>query len=98
MRTMRVIEIFKENSVQFSVIVSDGQEMSREGIDDEDKFLEESESFLKDRYGERVSVTHREIVAIEYNGSAFFTLQSNTEGIMENIAEEFGLEIKQPQK
>ncbi len=92
--TLRVIEISKQGHYTY-VVVSDGKESERNSFEENNAFREESEKFLKEKYGEYLSISNSIIDHQgETVGNAWVSVTPKSDGIIEMIAEEYGLEIE----
>jgi hypothetical protein len=92
--TLRVIQISKQGTHTY-VIVSDDKELERSSFEENDAFRKESEDFIKEKYGEYLSVStcFLDHVGDTY-GSAWVKVDPITPGILETIAEKYSLEIE----
>ncbi len=92
--SLQVIKVAEETKPVFSIMVSDGQEAFRTETNEHEAFLENVRSFIEKKYDDHVDIVSLEIIELENNGSAWVTLSPKTDGIMKEIAEQFGLEVE----
>ena len=92
------MHIFEINQLKefpkFSVVVGDGNEEERTGIQQHREFEQQAKNFIEEKYGEHVSIGHSEIIFQEWSGCIWIELTPKTSGIIEMISEEYGLTIQ----
>lgn len=75
------------------ILVSDGQEVHREGSEQHEEFRIQSESFISKKYGEYLHIQNSSL-DFQSTGSACITIIPKTPEILEMISEEYGVPIK----
>lgn len=93
--TLRVIQIIKRGLHTY-IIVSDGRESERDSsFEGNELFKKLCEDFLHEKYGDHISILSSTIDHMGgTQGSAWVKVDPKTSGILEMIAEEYGLTIE----
>ena len=92
---MYIVEIAKvRESSNFSVVITDGKEEERKTPELHEEFRQQAEEFIQQQYGEHISIRHSEIMIVEWPGHVWIELVPKISGIMQEIAEKYGLSVQ----
>lgn len=93
--TLRVIQISKQG-IHTYIVISDNKESEHDSsLEENEKFKELCEDFLREKYEDHISILSTVIDhQAENPGSAWVRVDPKTSGIIEMIAEEYGLTIE----
>ena len=93
METIKIIGITIQTSKNY-LIVADGQEAIRVDAQEIGSFKEEAESFVRKKYGEHLDIQDVTIdFQSEDQGAAWVEISPRTDGILNSIAEDYGITI-----
>lgn len=93
-KNFRVVSIQKDTEIQ--VIVSDELETTRDGFEENEAFRQEAEEFLQERYGEHLQILSSLLAHQgDYSGCAWIRVSIRTDGIIEDISNDFGITVSQ---
>lgn len=93
--TLRVKEVNQTSTGNYLVVTDDKESERDSSLEENKKFKELCEDFLREKYEDHISILSTVIDHQgETRGSAWVRIDPKTPGILETIAEDYGLSIQ----
>jgi len=93
---MNIIEFLNHDPSKVYIVVSDGKEQTRIGENQHEKFRQEVENFIDQRYGDIVAIEGLVVMTLEFYGSIFAELNVKPGASTEKIYQDFILSHSMP--